>query len=112
MLNYHNKKFVDIIVGARPNFIKAFPVYTALKECKKYDLKMKLSRMSNEKMKMIKKIKEKEMSYYNTVGQHDGEVPFKRDDQKYVPFMKNSQQTYQNSRGQTLQVPRPIGKYY
>ena len=83
-----------------------------LTEQEKYDLKMKLSRMSNEKMKMIKKIKEKEMSYYNTVGQHDGEVPFKRDDQKYVPFMNNSQQTYQNSRGQTLQVPRPIGKYY
>ena len=83
-----------------------------LTEQEKYDLKMKLSRMSNEKMKMIKKIKEKEMSYYNTVGQHDGEVPFKRDDQKYVPFMNNSQQTYQNSRGQRLQVPQPVGRYY
>ena len=31
---------IDLIVGARPNFIKAFPVYAALQESGKFDLRL------------------------------------------------------------------------
>lgn len=34
MLNYHNKKFVDIIVGARPNFIKIYKLVKIFKKKK------------------------------------------------------------------------------
>ena len=32
VLNYHNKKFVDIIVGARPNFIKIYKLIKIFKK--------------------------------------------------------------------------------
>lgn len=33
-------KKIDLIVGARPNFIKAFPVYEALEKTGKFDLRL------------------------------------------------------------------------
>jgi UDP-GlcNAc3NAcA epimerase len=33
-------KKIDLIVGARPNFIKAFPVYNALENTGKFDLRL------------------------------------------------------------------------
>ena len=33
-------KKIDLIVGARPNFIKAFPVYDALAEAGGFDLRL------------------------------------------------------------------------
>ena len=33
-------KKVDLVVGARPNFIKAFPVYHALKKTRRFKLRL------------------------------------------------------------------------
>ena len=83
-----------------------------LTEQQRYDLRMKQARLSNEKMKMIKGIKQKEMQYYRSVKEGEGKIPFRQNDDKYVPFMNQQSGTYKNMRGQTLQIPQPAGRYY